>query len=580
MIKRQTNKKVPYKELGSILFSLAIIWLVGLWFIKDGISIRITNDEFGYWAAGAWMAGIDWSEVSTLNRYYSFGYGILLSFILRLPVNAVVRYQLAIILNIVMLSAVYLIIYYLLKKWKVCENSHIMSLISLAAILYTGNVYYTQYSMTETLILLLFWVFILLLHSINKKASAYKIILAAVLLGYVYMVHQRMLCLVVAGVVCLFYMQIRDKNYRMAFTFLAITAALLLGAEGIKKIFQEAYYINDNLKSNSYSLAINDYAGQVRKVEALFSVEGIRNFIISALGKIFYILSSTYLVAGIAMCKIMKDLYACIKEKKFSNDGTEKGFIFVTVILAIAIASIGLVDFSTRYDHLIYGRYNEFIVGALIVIGLITLFKTEKFDVKMHLLVGFFYLMCGFVVNMAIPGEDVPDATNASSTGIYDILNLSGKNIGAVVIKTLVMYVFILLIVRMLKNQRQKMIVYVCVILSCNWILSYYYTYNFGTLSWSTERTQKEVKLAEYIESLDINNNLYYYAPEGSRINYLQVLLDDISIQCVYDEQQIEELPQDAYLLTKTASELEDTETLEDFEPVEKSYLIQLWKRE
>ena len=35
-------------------------------------------DEFGYWAVAGAILGYDWSEVTSIGSYYSYGYGALL----------------------------------------------------------------------------------------------------------------------------------------------------------------------------------------------------------------------------------------------------------------------------------------------------------------------------------------------------------------------------------------------------------------------------------------------------------------------------------------------------------------------
>ena len=59
-------------------------------------------DEFGYWASAAKWNGYDWSSLTALGSYYSFGYSILLAPILRLGCDGVTAYRMAVALNMLL----------------------------------------------------------------------------------------------------------------------------------------------------------------------------------------------------------------------------------------------------------------------------------------------------------------------------------------------------------------------------------------------------------------------------------------------------------------------------------------------
>ena len=56
-------------------------------------------DEFGYWASAANWIGYDWSGLTALNSYYSFGYSLLLVPVLKICSGAVMAYRTAVALN-------------------------------------------------------------------------------------------------------------------------------------------------------------------------------------------------------------------------------------------------------------------------------------------------------------------------------------------------------------------------------------------------------------------------------------------------------------------------------------------------
>lgn len=431
--------------------------------------------------------------------------------------------------------------------------------------------------MTETLLLLGFWLFVLLLYNINKKYAFYKIVLGSLLLAYMYSVHQRMIGVAIAGVICLLYVQLSNKKYRHVIFFLVITASLFLGVEYIKNIYQESYLTNDYVSP----LNNNDYSGQVSKIESVFSFEGFRKFLIGVFGKVFYVLTGSYLFAGIAVYQILKDICSYVKAKQIAPNGIIGIFILLSALATIAIATIFLINYEDRIDLLFYGRYSEFFISGLTLFGLITLVKSEKVDIKANLFVGILYLLCILLINNEIPPMGSADLSCINTTATYNLMYLFFNDTYKVGLTVVVMYIVIAMLIYSFKKQAQnKLIVYACVLLSVNWLVAYYYNYNEGILTtWANYVCDNEEAMADYIRELGIEEQLYFYAPDGYDIDFLQFLLDDVKIHCIYDEAQIETLPEDAYLLTLYSTRLMNSTVLNDFEELKCSWQTRLWKQ-
>lgn len=564
------------KQNFHFILSTIIIWCLGLLFIGDNTTIKIIGDEFGYWTAAAWLTGKDWSDVAALNSYYGYGYGILLSFILSLPLNPLMEYKLAIILNILMLNAVYFIIYYLVNALHLFEKKYISSLIALTTTLYAGNTFHAQFTMTETILLLAFWLFILLLYSLDKKYAFYKILLGALLIVYLYILHHRMLGVILIGLICLLSIQMKRRKYHSAILFLILTVGLMLGSEYIKKFYQDTYLVSEYTNMLHY----NDYSGQISSARYAFSWDGIRLLFIGIIGKIFYVLSSTYLLAGIAFFTILQKIYGYIKEKAILSKGIIDIFIFSSIAASITISSIYLLIYEARFDFLFYGRYSEFFISTLILIGLISLFKTERINIKGFFYLIIFYIIITAIVYMELPLKTVGDYSLTNAAGIYDTLAQYDQNIFIVGLKSVILNIIIILLTNLYKKNKQILfVVFACFILSFSWIATYTYNYGIGISSWAPYADQKEQALATLVEALNTENKIYYYAAEGRNIDFLQFLLEDIPIKCIYTTAQLADLPDDACLLTEHSTNLIETGDLQDYTQFMQSNRLILWKK-
>ena len=70
-------------EMTALFLTGILIFILSTLQVKDIVSIWNQNDELGVWQGGAWLLGLDWSEVATLHGYYGYGYGFILAFFIR-----------------------------------------------------------------------------------------------------------------------------------------------------------------------------------------------------------------------------------------------------------------------------------------------------------------------------------------------------------------------------------------------------------------------------------------------------------------------------------------------------------------
>ena len=71
--KSTSMRKIQREEILWIIVVMTFILAVFFYGIGRVYGFSLFPDEFGYWASAAKAAGYDWSEISSLGSYYSFG---------------------------------------------------------------------------------------------------------------------------------------------------------------------------------------------------------------------------------------------------------------------------------------------------------------------------------------------------------------------------------------------------------------------------------------------------------------------------------------------------------------------------
>ena len=138
------------------------------------------------------MAGYDWSEMTALGYYYSFGYGFVLFPVLKLFPDGIAAYQAAIGLNVILTGISFWLIQGIMKELFPKTNEVERAFLGGIAIFYPSWIFYMQMTMAETLLMFLFTVSIRLLILLIKNPGNLAAAVLALLLSYMYSVHMRM----------------------------------------------------------------------------------------------------------------------------------------------------------------------------------------------------------------------------------------------------------------------------------------------------------------------------------------------------------------------------------------------------
>ena len=124
-------------------------------------------DEYGYWAAAAYMSGTDWAEITSFNSYYGFGYGVILAPILLCTNDGVTAYQISMIVNALLVCGIYVIAVKVIEEIRPELKTSIKIFVALTAVLYTGTIYYAQFTLAEIPLIFVYWLIVLLVCKLD-----------------------------------------------------------------------------------------------------------------------------------------------------------------------------------------------------------------------------------------------------------------------------------------------------------------------------------------------------------------------------------------------------------------------------
>ena len=329
--------------------------------ISKSYGFYFPADEFGYWSYAAGLAGYDWSDIASLGSYYSYGYSLILLPVFLIFRDGVIAYRAAMVVNIALLA----VCFFILQKMG-------RTFYAAAAVFYPTWLFYAGTTFAEILLLTLYLTTcLLLLKYLQTDKKRYMALMLAVMF-YMYLVHLRALGVLVSGTAVLLLYNIKKyniKKYSMgnggrkvrSVLVPAAAAAVILAVGLLMGLFIKNYWTGMVYGNTADTLKnANDYAGQFEKIAYIFSGEGLKNLIISVSGKILYLGLASY---GIAYFGI---IYAVrrVREKKYFPL-----FVLLTTVAALMICAIYTIR-PGRVDTLTYGRYHEYVMPVLLMMGI------------------------------------------------------------------------------------------------------------------------------------------------------------------------------------------------------------------
>lgn len=380
------------------------------------INLRVPylhTDEYGYWGSAAFFAGYDWSNITSTNGYFSYGYGLFLSLLFRLVDNAFVRFKLALVFNSVFIIGLFLVLNQIIDIiYQGLLNNVIKKAVCLAASLYCSVVSYMGITLPECLLTFLYavnvWLFILYV----KKPTTKKELLILLISTYLYMLHQRTIVIMILNIAVIVVRNVffdKKSLYNKIFKFLIICCGvivLFVGCECLKNIVQSNVWLTKNNVISS-TVNANDYSGIWIKVKYLFSVEGIKSFFFNFVGRFYNMVVGTFGLIIPVLCYMIKGM---LNKKNLFDIRFLYFYLLSIFVLSTSISSLFMIGSATS-TYLFYGRYTDYILPIIILFFPVILGRS---NFKTIFSSTFLIICMAFVLDIKISSEGFNSSENTS----------------------------------------------------------------------------------------------------------------------------------------------------------------------
>lgn len=360
-----------YKEYLLAAAVLFIFWLFSI----DGIyGFSIFPDEFAYWSYAARLAGYDWSDMTALGPYFSYGYSLILIPIFAFCKNAVVAYRVAVSINFLFLFLALTALAGTMKR-VAPDKKMPMVLFSGLAILLPCNLFYTQMTLTEVFLVTLYIAAGSTLYHYLENNRLSTLVILMLILIYLYTVHMRTVGVLLAAVIVMTVHILLRGNKRWHILAALGMALLLFAAADFLK--QQAFqYVYGGI--NQELVAANDYSGQMDKIRYIFSPEGCYDLLVSLAGKVLYLGLATWGLFYWGVYGLVQQVVGIVRNRKRHASAEPQQlfamFVLLTVAAQIVIATIYLLTLGEIGDYT-YGRYSEMVIPFVMVWGFVVLWK-------------------------------------------------------------------------------------------------------------------------------------------------------------------------------------------------------------
>lgn len=417
-----------------IYYSMICVVMLGVYMVTAGqlYGIFFPPDEYGYWANAAAFLGRDWSEVSALQSYYSFGYSLLLVPLMGLIKDTVLLYRAAVFMNVVLACLHGILLYRILARLFPETDRRLLVLAGSAGAFYPSILVYSHYTLAEVLLNLMFLLLACSLFRFLERPGTGGAVLLGLAMGYTYFVHMRSVGILAALLFVTGIMTCHRKELRKYFLIMAVSLILCLMAGAAVKGYLYGTLYRDTA---SGLLGKNNYHGQFGKLGYLLSPAGFLDFCVSFMGKLFYLGNTTFCVFYWGMYAIFRESLRTARELK--NRGEIQAVNAVYLFLAGSVAFTCLISafymiYPGRVDSILYGRYNEAVIPVVVCIGIIEMFRTPYLKKGTFLFVAF-HAACATMLNIYISVRGVTTYLADFAVGIAYAAGMHPESTGNII---------------------------------------------------------------------------------------------------------------------------------------------------
>ena len=361
---------------GGLIASLVIILIC--WFSKDVYNMpSALNDEIGYLANAAFFSGYDWNGIMRDIPYYSFGYSLFLVPFFLLFSNGQFIYIGVLCINIICIEIAFICMLYISEKiWK-SGAIELKILICMSIVLSAYTVSMSRYALSECMLFAVFCIISVWAIKVITSPTYLNTAVLAFLSVFIFSVHQRALSVMMSSIILIIFLLIIKKiPAKKVVTFFIIFIIAGLGFLIIKNLVQ-----NNVWKGDTEALS-NDFSTQISAASLILSVDGIKNLAYSFIGKIFAITTAYFLLPIYFVAVFAKRVFFLIKNKlvDIQNSDIFNLYLFISLLFTIAISAVFCL-YPIRQDQVIYTRYNEYIIGPILLSAFSSLYNKKKLSI-------------------------------------------------------------------------------------------------------------------------------------------------------------------------------------------------------
>lgn len=361
------KKDTVYTIIIAIFIFVTYLYTVGRIY---GFSLY--PDEFGYWASAAKVLGYDWSEISSLGSYYSFGYSLILIPILFLFQSGLAAYRASIVVNMLLLLGTFLLLTKIAAKIFSKLDTKLQILFSGIAACYPVWFMYMGMTLVEIILVfdLVLVAYLLILYLEDMKLS--HLILLILATAYLYTIHMRSVGIVIAvAMTIVIRILTSKKNGKKILLMLLGAMAILMLAIGITVVIKTKVQNNVYSEADVAQLNTNDYGGQWIKIKRILTKKGLYQFLTGFAGKVYYLGMSSF---GLFYYGFFYALRKAFDKKLAMTHRCFYLFADLASLGSILICTIYMIGY-TRIDGLMYGRYDEMVLPIMMLIGCYAMYQ-------------------------------------------------------------------------------------------------------------------------------------------------------------------------------------------------------------
>lgn len=362
-----------------ILFSV-IIFIFHIWYIRESYVPVIRNDEYGYWSHAALFTGHDWSDVLSHHMsWYSYGYSLILTPLFLFSHDIHLMYRAAIILNGIFGVLTFVICIRCAKILFPKFSRGVLLTVSFMVCMYSSYITQSQVAWSETFLYLMVWLLLYVFLLFENRPTVGHALLLSTLMGGCYITHNRTIGIVTAYFLVALLLRLTGAVDRKLFLALLVPLLIIL-------------FINVDIKTylcmtEGYGLKPkNGMGGQKEHFLSLLTVNGWKNLARSFSGQVWCLLTSTFGLVFFGFIRCAKQLLFAYQKKKAGCHTVFYLFTLLASLGSFAVSAISLIDpasitdlkSDTDLSYFIYTRYDECIVGILLLLGFFELAACRK----------------------------------------------------------------------------------------------------------------------------------------------------------------------------------------------------------